>query len=164
MRPPVDYHREKYGVVALAEYLVAHDRWERVRLSVPAVSLHMGNAETGIEPPLIDADRDAVDPTYKYNFYTDTGGIDLVAWRGEETLVVEAKGRSAKPHAAIEQLVGRIILLMDPAATRRRYAILIPDLPNWTAIASAASHPALNAIEIFLVSAGGDIRRGAWHD
>jgi hypothetical protein len=72
-----------------------------------------------------------MDPHYRYNFYTDTGGIDLAATKSGKSLLVEAKGKSTPARLGIEQLVGRTVLSMEPDRSDRSYAILIPDLPQW---------------------------------
>lgn len=78
------------------------------------------------------------------------------------TLLVEAKGKSAKVPAGIEQLIGRTILAMESDRADRRYAILIPDLPAWLSVVASARHPALAAIEVFTVSPTGAIGKATW--
>jgi hypothetical protein len=161
--PDVDYHREKYGLVALAGHLVSAEGWTRALLSVPPESLDEPGGPRGIVPPVIDAELDRTDPHYAYDFYTDLGGhIDLVAVRPGHLLIVEAKGTSVKVPAGIEQLIGRLVLAMDPERDDRSYAILIPDLPKWLAVVAAARHPVLAPIGVYTVSAKGRIGRAEW--
>src|SRR5665811_976247 len=56
--PDVDYHREKYGLVALAHYLTDVEGWPTVRLSVAAASLDAPGGLNGLPPPTIDPDLD----------------------------------------------------------------------------------------------------------
>jgi len=166
-RADVDYHREKYALVALAEHLVSVEGWSKVLLSVVPESIDVPDGPIGLVPPVIDAEQDRLDPRYPYVFYTDLGGrIDLVAVRPGRSLLVEAKGRSAPVPAGIEQLIGRTILAMDPARHDRAHAILIPDLPAWLAAISRATYPVLGSIGVYAVSIRGDIRRVTWgsHD
>lgn len=157
-RPAVDYHREKYGLVALANHLT-DDGWQ-VMLSVQPASLASLPMQ-GLGVPVIDADRDASDPRYKYNFYVDRGGRhDLVATRGSEVLVVEGKGKSAKPINGLEQLVGRSIIAAASLPDGARTAILIPD--SWASLVADTTHPALQFIEVFTVSPTGDIGTARW--
>ncbi len=161
--PDVDYHREKYGLVALAHYLTDVEGWPTVRLSVAAESLDALGGMNGLLPPMIDPERDRADSRYRYVFYTDIGGrIDLVAAKPGHALLVEAKGRSAKVQAGIEQLIGRTILSIEPGRSDRSYAILIPDLPSWMRMVQTARHPALSQIRVYTVSPNGVIGRCAW--
>ena len=129
--PHVDYHREKYGLVALAHYLEHVDGWLTVRLSVEPESLDAAGGPAGQAVPAIDEARDREDPRYKYTLYTDNGGrIDLVATKSGRTLLVEAKGTSTPVPAGIEQLIGRSILSMRAGRPDLSYAILIPDVPR----------------------------------
>jgi hypothetical protein len=160
-RPDVDYFREKYALVALAEYLRGAG-WD-VLLSVPPRSLVVGAAHEGIPPPLIDAELDRVDERYRYNFYTDIGGrVDLVGWRKDEVLLIEGKGTSAKPQAALEQLVGRMILWMEPDRPELKYGIAIPDHRAWLKVVARASHPILHQIAVFAIDGRGDVRVIEW--
>lgn len=161
--PDVDYHREKYGLVALAHYLTDVEGWPTVRLSVAAESLDAPGGMNGLLPPTIDPERDRADSRYRYVFYTDIGGrIDLVAAKPGHALLVEAKGRSAKVQAGIEQLIGRTILSIEPGRLDRSYAILIPGLPSWLRVVQTARHPALSQIGVYTVSPNGVIGRCAW--
>lgn len=157
----IDYHREKYALVALAEHLISQG-WTEVLLSVDPRSL-TDQALKGVMVPTIDAALDRDDPRYRYTFYTDRGGRhDLVAKRGSEMLVVEAKGRSGKPISSLEQLVGRSILAMAALPPGARMAILIPDHPAWVSIVTAATHPALADVEVFTVTPVGAIGKENW--
>jgi hypothetical protein len=161
--PDVDYHREKYGLVALAHYLADVEGWPTVLLSVAPESLDAPGGLRGLLPPAIDAERDRADPHYPYVFYTDIGGrIDLVAAKPGHALLVEAKGRSARVPAGIEQLIGRTILSIEPGRSDRSYAIVIPDLPGWMRVVQTARHPALSQILVYSVSPQGVIHRCEW--
>jgi hypothetical protein len=157
----IDYHREKYGLVALANHLT-REGWQEVLLSVRPETLE--TTLEGIAVPVLDPVRDATDEKYKYNFYIDRGGrIDLVARRDGKLLLVEAKGTSSKPDSGVEQLVGRTIMHMDPSREDRSYAILVPDHPAWLAVLGRVHHhPSLTSVAVFLVSREGVIRMGHW--
>ena len=87
--PDADYHREKYGLVALAGYLTSIEGWSRVLLTVIPGSLDDPEGPRGLVPPVIDAEQDRLGPHYGEIFYTDIGGrIDLVAVRSGQTLYV----------------------------------------------------------------------------
>jgi len=161
-QPDVDYHHEKYAVVALANYLRDVEGWSSVYVSVAHESLDEPGGLRGKALPIIDAELDRTVATYHNNFYIDTGGIDLVATKPGETLLVEAKGKSVTANAGIEQLVGRTILSMEPGHSDRSYAILIPDLPQWMRAVEAARNPVLSEIRVYAVSPKGVIRRCQW--
>jgi hypothetical protein len=157
-RPNVDYHREKYGLVALANKL-KEEGWD-VLLSVTPKSV--GSLQLkGIEVPSIDATQHDADPGYKYNFYVDRGRRhDLVATRGSEILVIEGKGTSAARVSGLEQLVGRSIITAARLPEGAQTAILIPD--SWAPLVASTAHPALEFIKVFTVSRGGDISTARW--
>lgn len=92
----VDYHHEKYAVVALGHYLTDVEGWSSVHVGVALKSLDAPGGLRGKPLPTIDAERNRTEPTYHNNFYVDTGGIDLVATKPGEILLVEAKGKSVK--------------------------------------------------------------------
>jgi hypothetical protein len=117
----------------------------------------------GLEIPAIDAAADRDDPRYRYNFYTDRAGRhDLVARRPGETLIIEAKGTSAKPDSGLEQLIGRSIMSMTGLLPGARCGILIPGLASWTRKVAATSHPALQDVPVLTVSKDGAIGRAEW--
>lgn len=158
----MDYHHEKYAVVALARYLVDVEGWSTVLVGVRPDSLDAPDGPVGHQVPLIDAQQDTADPRYRYNFYTDTGGIDLVATKDGQVLLVEAKGKSAKGSVGIEQLVGRTVLAMKPDRPDYSYAVLMPDLPHLLRMVESASNTILSQIRVFVISPSGDIRRVEW--
>lgn len=160
--PDVDYHHEKYAVVALGHYLTDVEGWSGVLVGVALDSLDAPGGPRGKPLPTIDAERDRTEPTYRANFYTDTGGIDLVATKPGQTLLVEAKGKSAKAPVGMEQLVGRIVLSMQPGHPDRSYAILIPDLPQWIRAVEAVRNPVLSEIRVYAISQTGVIHRCVW--
>ena len=160
--PDVDYHHEKYAIVALAHYLVEVEGWSSVHVGVALKSLDAPGGLRGNPVPTIDAERDRADPKYRYDFYTDGGGIDLVATKPSQTLLVEAKGKSIPVNSGIEQLVGRTILSIEPGRSDRSYAILIPDLPRWIQAVETARNPMLSAILVYAISPNGLIRRCEW--
>lgn len=54
-------------------------------------------------------------------------GADLIAHRGAEHLVVEAKGHTAYPGVDVDTLFGQILRRIDPAAEMTRYAVAVPE-------------------------------------
>ena len=160
--PDVDYHHEKYAVVALAHYLTGVEGWASVHVGVALKSLDAPEGLRGNPVPTIDAERGRVEPKYRYDFYPAGGGVALVATKPGQTLLVEAKGKSIPVNSGIEQLVGRTILSMDPGRPGRSYAILIPDLPRWLRAVEMARNPILSGIGVFAISPKGAIRQCHW--
>lgn len=112
-RPAVDYHREKYGLVALANHLT-DDGWE-VMLSVDPGSLRSAPVK-GLPVPVIDADRDASDPRYKYSFYVDRGGLRPCGDAGlGDSRRRKVKARPRSPSTASSNS------LADPSSPRRAF-------------------------------------------
>jgi hypothetical protein len=154
--PDVDYHHEKYAIVALGHYLVDVESWSSVLVGVAPGSLDSPAGLRGKPLPVIDAELDKADSRFWNNFHTDTGGIDLVATKPGRTLLVEAKRISIAAPLGIEQLVGRTVLSMRSDRPDRSYAILIPDLPQWLQVVGMARNPMLSEIGVYAVgSAGG---------
>lgn len=139
------YHHEKIALIRLAQHL-KRAGWTEVFLSVRPDSLSSGLV--GIDPASLDGVDLAADGlfsdtfqesfnddlTYRYNFYGDKpGGIDLVARKGDDLLLVEAKGESRERDrkGAVYELIGRQVATRlddDP----RTFAVLIPD--TWQAV------------------------------
>ena len=160
--PDVDYHNEKYAVVALGHYLLEVEGWSSVLVVVALESLDRPGGVRGKPLPTIDAERDRTELYYAANFYTDTGGVDLVATKPWQLLLIEAKGKSAKAPVGMEQLVGRTVLSMRTDRADRRHAILIPDLAPWLRAVGAAENPMLAEIGVYAISPTGAIRRLKW--
>ena len=160
---PFDYHHEKTALVALARWLTS-ERWSEVGLSVPTASVDATGELGGVAPPEIDEafiERFNTHPRHRYTFYRDEPGrIDLVARRDEITLLVEAKGKSvANRRGAIEQLIGRLVLLRQPERADIEYGVLIPD--SWEPVLPT-SRDSLDWISVFRVTPAGAITRGGW--
>lgn len=51
---------------------------------------------------------------------------------------------------------------MKPGLSDRRYAILIPDLPQWIRAVQTARNPVLAEIRVYAISPNGAIRRCEW--
>lgn len=161
-----DYHHEKVALVKLARDLLA-EGWPEVRLSVSHQRLDEADLD-GVDPeevrPFDDAFVSEFNTTdeLRYQFYRDEPGrIDLVARKPGRTLLVEAKGQSARNRVgAVEQLIGRMLLLQDPHRDDRDYAILVPD--TWDSVLPS-SRPSLDWLHVFRISArDGSIERGRW--
>lgn len=54
-------------------------------------------------------------------------GADLLAQRGSEHLVVEAKGHTSAPGVDVDTLIGQILRRIDPGAEMTRYAVAVPE-------------------------------------
>lgn len=54
-------------------------------------------------------------------------GADLVAKRGAERLVVEAKGHTSAPGLDVDTMFGQILRRIDPAEEMTRYAVAVPE-------------------------------------
>lgn len=54
------------------------------------------------------------------------GYIDVIATRGEETLIAEAKGHTKASETAVDILYGQVLRRMRPSSTPVRYAIVVP--------------------------------------
>jgi hypothetical protein len=109
--------------------------------------------------PVIDPVRDATDPNYRHSiYYIHPGRVDLVARRGQELLLVEARGTSVPPGTAVKKVIRQIVKHIDLDREDRSYGILLPDDPAWLAVLSGDRSPALKIVTVFLVSREGDIR------
>ena len=151
----IDHHREKYGTVALAKHLLTQG-WEEVRLSVRPESLD--STLDGAAVPDIDPVRDATDPDYRHSiYYIHPGRVDLVARRGQELLLVEAKGTSAPPGKGVKDVIRQIVKHIDLNREDRAYGVLVPDDPAWLAVLSHDRSPALKIVTVFLVSREGAV-------
>jgi len=144
---PFGFHHEKIALIKLAQHL-GRQGWAQVLLSVKPTSLD-GEWE-GVDPAAlneVDLKSDEIfspafrslfdnDLHHRYKFYRDNpGGIDLVARRGNELLLVEAKGTGRDRKGALDQLIGRqVSMRMD--GDPRSFGILVPNtwagiLPPW---------------------------------
>ena len=160
---PFDYHHEKTALVALARWL-GEEGWDEVRLSVPVSGLDPEAELGGVPAPTIDdafIEQFNTDATHRYTFYRDEPGrIDLVARRGRRTLAVEAKGKSvANRRGAVEQLIGRLVLLRRPERSDLEYGILVPD--SWDAVLPV-HRASIEWIRVFRVDPSGRIVAGEW--
>jgi hypothetical protein len=120
----------------LAEH--AHKR-HRIKLPIhdgaPVSPYERGVLRIGLRTIL--EDLVAADPRYRYEgiWYDTAGRIDLVAWRGEEILLVEARGatvqRGGVSASAAKRSVSEVVLRRvgwDRIGDRRgRFGILLPD-------------------------------------
>lgn len=163
---PFGFHHEKIALIKLAQHL-GNQGWSEVMLTVKPTSL--GGEWEGVDPTTLDGvdfmSDEVFSPAFRslfdndlehrYKFYRDNpGGIDLVARRGDELLLVEAKGTGRDRKGALDQLIGRQVgLHMDDDP--RSFGILIPDtwkgiLPPW--------RPSLAWLKVFLIEQeSGDI-------
>ena len=157
---PFGYHHEKIALVKLAQHL-SRNGWHEVLLSVRPDSL-AGELE-GLDPATLHGVNLASDELFgpefrelfdndlkhRYEFYGDKpGGIDLVARRYDELLLVESKGESKRDRkGAVYELIGRQVAARlddDP----RSFGILIPD--TWRVVLPTRSK-LLEWLKIYLI-------------
>lgn len=60
--------------------------------------------------------------------------VDVLAERGGERLLAEAKGRTASPGLDVDTMYGQLLRRMGPSDEQVRYAVVVPD----SAVAAAA--------------------------
>jgi hypothetical protein len=81
---------------------------------------------------------------------------DLVAWRDDERLFVEAKGRTAAIGTDVDTMYGQILRRMplaeDPTA---RFAVVVPTRAGQAALRVPPRVRALLSVEVFVVSDDG---------
>ena len=169
----MDYRREKYALLAVAEVLVL-EGYSTVRLSVPPDQLGATDlASAGKAVPSLDRARASSDWRYGHSFHYDTPGtIDLVASGSPGLLVGEAKGvsratvegRSTRVERSwdlAEAVIGRLVLLAYPTE-HVVYAAILPDLPGVRRAlgAARADNPILSTLSMraYLVEAHGNVK------
>jgi len=82
--------------------------------------------------------------------------IDLVARRGGETLIVEAKGRTTAPSTDVDTLYGQLLRGMDRGLDESmQYVVLVPSEFVATALRVPASVRQLLRIRVFAVDERG---------
>lgn len=166
---PFDYHHEKVALTRMAHWLIA-DGWD-AQLSVQPGRAYAGGDLGGLAPePLSDEFKARFNSPeewrYRYTFYRDQpGNFDLVARRGDETLIVEAKGRSASNRrGAVAQTIGSLTLSRRSGHGRVRYGLLLPDGPAWDSALTNAGE--LGWVELYRISAEepGEITQDDWRN
>lgn len=164
---PFDYHHEKTALTRMAYWLM-ESGWEEVKLSVPPKHAFFSDPLGGLDPTVMD---DAFvqrfngdDWQFRYNFYHDrSGNFDLVARKGDETLILEGKGRSASNRrGAVAQMIGSLVLVRRPNDGSVRHGILIPDGPAWDS--TLRNTGGLDWIELYRIGAAppGEIEVDTW--
>ena len=88
---------------------------------------------------------------------TPTGPIDVVATKGVERLVAEAKGRTADAGLDMNTAYGQLLNRMaDPEA---RYAVVVPETSRRAALRVPRRVRDLLCIDVYVVGAGGSVTR-----
>lgn len=88
---------------------------------------------------------------------TSTGPIDVVATRGRERLIAEAKGRTADAGLDMNTAYGQLLNRMtDPDA---RYAMVAPETSRKAALRVPRRVRGLLSIDIYIVEATGAVSR-----
>jgi Holliday junction resolvase len=82
---------------------------------------------------------------------------DVVARRGTETLVVEAKGHTKSAGAAIDIAYGQLLRRMKSDHEAARYVIAVPETLRWHAERVPVSVRRRIGIELFLVAEDGSV-------
>jgi hypothetical protein len=92
------------------------------------------------------------------------GRIDIVAERsGEVCYFIEVEGESSRQREqAMYSALGQLVVAMNVASDVRRYALAVPDSPEWAAQVAKVPRRILELLnlEIFLVSERGVLARG----
>jgi hypothetical protein len=165
---PFDYHHEKVALTRMAHWLIAAG-WD-AQLSVRPDRAFSDGDLGGLAPEQLSEDFKARfnsddDWRYRYTFYRDQpGNFDLVARRGDDTLIVDAKGRSStNRRGAVAQMIGSLTLSRRNGSDRVRYGILIPDGSSWDA--ALVNTGGLDWVELYRMGAAepGDITQDDWN-
>lgn len=124
----MEFRYEKFAAIALSQWFTG--RGYEVCLSVPGPIEDLIERDElgGVRPPELSAE-DFADPQRRYEIYYDSpGNVDLVARRGEELWLVEAKGlaKGGSAPGTIAQAIGQVVMMMAPGIPALRYGILLP--------------------------------------
>ena len=158
------YWYEKYAVIAVGKWF--EERGYEVRISVfGRVDDLVNKPLDGLPIPQISPD-DFKDPQHRYNVYYDRPGtIDLVARKGEEIWVMQAKGITTRSNGPgmVAQAIGQEVMLMTGALDTAKYGLIFPDEKNFVRALKQIEkdNPVLMRDEwvLFLVSETGKVRR-----
>ena len=122
-------------------------------------------------PPEVEwHERDVVVPAFRrwletqgWETETETGFVDVVAHRGNETIYAEVKGRTkSRPGAGLDTLYGQLLRRMpveevgDPNA---RFAVVIPTGAEAAALRVPRRVRDLLRIDIYAVSDDGQVEK-----
>lgn len=91
--------------------------------------------------------------------HCEVGCADVVASRGDERLVAEAKGRTQAIGLYVDTLYGQLLRRMDSDAEvqRTRYAVVVPEAARSAALRVPARVRASLGITVYVVSEAGEV-------
>ena len=156
-----EYWYEKYALIRFGRWLESNGY--EVRLSVPWVGRAPGPLG-GLKLPALPPERGA-DKDFRFTVYYDTpGGVDLVATRPEDVLLVEGKGTTTRSNAPrmVAEAVGKAVLLFETGTGNERYAVLLPDhgrVIRTLNLVSPRNAVFAERVEVYLISSDGSLGR-----
>lgn len=114
-------------------------------------------------------ERDVVVPVFRqwleaqgWETETETGFVDVVAHRGDETIYAEVKGRTkSRPGAGLDTLYGQLLRRM-PAEEQNlctRFAVVIPAGAEAAALRVPRRVRDVLCIDVYAVSDDGQVKR-----
>jgi hypothetical protein len=122
-------------------------------------------------PPEVEwHERDVVVPAFRrwletqgWETETETGFVDVVARRGNETIYAEVKGRTkSRPGAGLDTLYGQLLRRMpveEPGEPNTRFAVVIPTGAEAAALRVPRRVRDLLRIDIYAVSDDGQVEK-----
>ena len=88
---------------------------------------------------------------------TPTGAIDVVATKGVERLIAEAKGRTADAGLDMNTAYGQLLNRMTDSDAR--YAVVVPETSQRAALRVPQRVRVLLGIDVYVVAASGAVAR-----
>jgi hypothetical protein len=85
--------------------------------------------------------------------------IDVVAERGDERLIAEAKGGGSNIGIDVDMAYGQLLRRMTDDEARTRFALVVPDEGAAPVLRVPARVRELLRIEVYAVSSGGRVRK-----
>jgi hypothetical protein len=122
-------------------------------------------------PPEVEwHERDVVVPAFRrwleaegWETQTETGFVDVVARRGDETIYAEVKGRTkSRPGAGLDTLYGQLLRRMpveEAGDSATRFAVVIPTGAEAAALRVPRRVRDLLRIDIYAVSDDGQVEK-----
>lgn len=114
-------------------------------------------------------ERDVVVPAFRewleaqgWETETETGFVDLVAHRGDETIYAEVKGRTkSRPGAGLDTLYGQLLRRMpaEEVGPNTRFAVVVPTGAEAAALRVPRRVRDLLRIDVYAVSDDGQVEQ-----
>lgn len=114
-------------------------------------------------------ERDVVVPAFRewlhaqgWETETETEFVDVVAYRGDETIYAEVKGRTkSRPGAGVDTLYGQLLRRMpaEPDGPHTRFAVVIPTGAEAAALRVPKRVRDALRIDVYAVSDDGQVER-----